>query len=220
MAIKIPIGRAENSATAGGSVKIPLNLGGGSKATVSSISPAVNEAKMVKAIAGGCAICDPKESVELARKDIDQPEDVIAPQVNEDALDELFDAAQKVIDDPAEAPALTDADNGVARRLGVDPRLVAAVRVAAEGNPVACEAGIQWAASINSEQLGKAARVGSRETQLDLIPTKAGRVESLEDEVDELTDALTDLQVQVAALEKICGQKSAGSSAQKSAQKK
>jgi len=220
MAVKIPIGLAGSNATSGGSIKIPLNLGIGRPAAVKSISPAANEAKMVKAIAGGCAICNPKASIELARKDIDQPEDVIGPQVDEDALDELFGAAQRVIDDPSEAPAVTDADNGVARRLGVDARLVAAVRVAAEANPVACEAGIQWAASIDSARLGRAARIGSRETQLDLIPTKTGRIESLEDEVDELSDALIGLQAQVAALEKVCGQKAASSSARKTAQKK
>ena len=220
MAVKIPIGLGGNSATAGGSIKIPLNLGGGPRATVRSISSSLKDRKMVKAIAGGCAICDPKGSVELARKDVEQPEDVIAPDVDEDALDKLFDAAQKVIDDPSKAPAITDADKGVARRLGVDARLVAAVRVTAEEDPAACEAGIQWAASIDSAQLRKAARAGNRETQLDLIPTKTGRTESLEEEVDELSDALIDLQARVAALEKICGQQAAGASARKSAQKK
>lgn len=211
MPLKIPLNTRVEGAQGerSGGVKLPLfSIGAG------GISQSGGQRRLLAAVTGGVAICQPREAVLLERQSREHPEDVIAPDINDDHLQVLFDTVQDRIDDPQASPEITDADRAVARRLGVDRRLVAAVREAAADNADACRAGLAWAASLNASQLGSAARVGASESQLDRIPDSQGQIDDLKTRVDELSD-------DVAELKRICGAGAVDSAkAQKPATKK
>lgn len=215
MAIEIPFIRPVTGKA--GSVSLPLL-----PAVTGKLSRSAAERRLVAAVTGGVAICAPKKAVELARLDRERPEDVIAPDIDDDKLQVLFDAVDEVLEDADAAPELTDADRQAARRLRVDPRLVAAVRVAADDDADACEAGLAWTASLNARGLGTAARVGSSENELDRIPPPDERLDDLKARVDELTENQKVLQREVAELKKSVGRSPAarGRSGRKKAGKK
>jgi hypothetical protein len=204
MSITIPLKTRAESASASSPTGIRLKLPALALAG-STLSAANRESSIVRAVAAGVAVCDPKEALRIAEKARENPAEVIDPAIDLQYLNPLLDRVGKLLEDRSDAPAPNDQHRVAAQAVGADPVLVAAAHGIAEGNKQICSASRLWIAAIEPELLAKAAVAGAREKQLDLIQDQLGRLEGLEKQVKQLQDGFDSLEKRVAKLEQPTG---------------
>jgi len=204
MSITIPLKTRSETASASSQTgirfKLPtLALGG------SAFSATTRERQIVRAVAAGVALCDPKEALRIAEKARENPAEVIDPAIDLQYLNPLLDRIGKYLEDRSDAPAPSNQHRVAAQAVGVDPVLVAAAHAVVEGDDQICIASRLWIAAIEPELLAKAAAAGAREKQLDLIQDQLGRLEGLEKQVKQLQENFGSLEGRVAKLEQSTG---------------
>lgn len=206
MRLKIPLNALRqttsvSSTVANKSLRIPIGL-----TSVKNLSRSSNEINTLREIAAASALCNPAKAMGLAGIAEHSPKDVIDPGLDSDELkdlQELLGIVAKYSASDSDDVEVSDSHIAVAKAVSADANSVALAHSKLKDDEALCTSVLKWVASIdaglpaNDGLLARAAKAGTIEVQLNLVPTNQSlqldlskRVDSLEENVAELTDVV------------------------------
>lgn len=205
MRLKIPITMPQqpvlaSSIVANRNLSIPIGF-----QSVKNMSHSRDEKHTLRVFAAAGALCDPVLAMQLASIAEDSPEKVIDPGLKSAELKELQELLGTIAVYSASSNddvEVNDSHKAVANAVSADVNSVALAYSKLKDKKANCTSALKWVASIDATLLAKAAKVGTIEVQLNLVPTDKSVQLELSQRVDSLEEEIVKLKAAVVALKK------------------